>query len=80
MDTKCEIVGWLLLDDAARVLVRDQNGHVSPHSVSPESLFAHQAIQTGSFRRNPIVDPVTRETHGYDMERLPSPLAAANER
>jgi hypothetical protein len=75
MDTKCEIVGWVLLDDAARVLVRDENGHISPQGVSAESAFAHQAIQTGSFRRSPIVDPVTNETIGYDMESLPSPLA-----
>ena len=76
MDMKCEIVGWLLLDDAARVLVRDENGHISPQGLNPEGTFAHQAIQTGSFRRNPIVDPVTHETLGYDWERLPSPLLA----
>jgi hypothetical protein len=74
MDMKCEIVGWLLLDDAARVLVRDENGQISPQGVGPET-FAHRAIQTGSFRRNPIIDPVTNETLGYDMELLPSPLA-----
>jgi hypothetical protein len=77
MDTKCEIVGWLLLDDAAHVLVREEDGRISPQSVGPESTFAHQAIQTGAFRRNPIVDPVTRETLGYEIERLPSPLAAS---
>lgn len=76
MATKCEIVGWLLLDDAAHVLVRDENGRISPQSVNSEDTFAHQAIQTGSFRRNPIIDPMTHETPGYDLERLPSPLAA----
>jgi hypothetical protein len=75
MDMKCEIVGWVLLDDAARVLVRDENGHISPQGVGPQGTFAHQAIQTGSFRRNPIIDPVTNETLGYDMELLPNPLA-----
>lgn len=75
MDMKCEIVGWLLLDDAVRVLVRDENGRVSPQGMSAEGTFAHQAIQTGSFRRNPIIDPVTNETLGYDMEWLPSQLA-----
>jgi hypothetical protein len=73
METKCEIVGWLLLDDAARVLVRDENGCVSAHGMNPETAFAHRAIQTGSFRRNPIIDPVTNETLGYDMEWLSSP-------
>jgi hypothetical protein len=76
MNTKCEVVGWVLLDDSARVLVREENGSVAPQSVSADSTFAHEAIQTGSFRRNPIVDPVTHETLGYDWERLPSPLLA----
>jgi hypothetical protein len=72
----CEVVGWLFDDDAARVLVREQDGQLSLQSVNPESTFAHQAIQTGSFRRgNPIVDPVTQETIGYEMERLPSAFA-----
>jgi hypothetical protein len=28
MDTKSEVIGWLILDDAARVLVRKANGRV----------------------------------------------------
>jgi hypothetical protein len=45
--------------------------------VNAQSTFEHQSIQTGSFRRgNPIVDPVTQETIGYEMERLPSAVAA----
>jgi hypothetical protein len=43
--------------------------------MSPESTFAHEGIQTGSFRRHPIIDAVTNETLGYDLERLPNPLA-----
>lgn len=78
METKCEVVGWLLVDDAARVLVREDGGAHSAHTVSAEKTFAHRAIQTGSFRRgDPIVDPVTQETLGYEMEWLPSPLAGA---
>lgn len=76
MDMNCEIVGWLLDADAARVLVRERNGELSRQSVNPWGTFEHLAIQTGSFRRgNPIVDPVTHETIGYEMERLPSALA-----
>jgi hypothetical protein len=79
METTCEVVGWLLEDDAARVLVRDEHGGLSLHAVNPQSTFEHQAIQTGSFRRgNPIVDPVTQETIGYEMECLPNPLAPLN--
>jgi hypothetical protein len=75
-ETKCEVVGWLVEEDAARVLVREENGHLSLQAVSADNTFAHQAIQTGSFRRgNPIIDPVTNETIGYEMERLPSAFA-----
>jgi hypothetical protein len=78
MATKCEIVGWLLEDDGARVLVREEDGHLSLQSVNAESTFAHQAIQTGSFRRgSPIIDPVTNETLGYEMERVAGPLEIA---
>ncbi|MGH8176178.1 MAG: hypothetical protein ACREV5_07965 [Steroidobacter sp.] len=76
METKCEVIGWLLVDaDRAQVLVRQENGQVSLQS--PESTLGEYAIQTGSFRRgNPIIDPVTRETLGYEMERMSNPLAA----
>jgi hypothetical protein len=75
-ETTCEIVGWLFDDDAARVLVRDEDGRLSLQAVNPDNTFAHQSIQTGSFRRgNPIIDPVTQETIGYEMERLPSAFA-----
>lgn len=77
MGTKCEVIGWLFDDDAARVLVREENGHVSSQSANAEGTFAHQAIQTGSFRRgNPIVDPVTHETLGYELVPVSSLLAA----
>ncbi|MDY6944670.1 MAG: hypothetical protein SXG53_03035 [Pseudomonadota bacterium] len=76
MATKCEIVGWLFLDDGARVLVRDENGEVSEQGVGRPTAFAHSAIQTGSFRRSPIIDPVTNETLGYDMEWLSTPYDA----
>jgi hypothetical protein len=76
MQTKNQVVGWLLVEDAARVLVREADGHVSLQTASPESEFAQCSIQTGSFRIGaPIVDPVTRETVGYQMERMANPLA-----
>lgn len=79
METKCEVIGWLLVEaDRAQVLVREENGHISLQTANPESTPGQYAIQTGSFRRgNPIIDPVTRETLGYEMERLSSPLAAS---
>ena len=51
MATKCEVFGWLLVDDAARVLVREESGHISLQSAKPDSAPGHWAIQTGSFRR-----------------------------
>jgi hypothetical protein len=78
METRCEVIGWLLVDDdRAQMLVREENGHISQQAARPESTFGHQAIQTGVFRRGaPIVDPVTRETLGYEMERVSSLVGA----
>lgn len=78
MQTKCEVIGWLLVDtDKAQVLVREQDGHVSRQLANPGCTSGPNAIQTGTFRRgNPIVDPITRETLGYEMERLSGPIAA----
>jgi hypothetical protein len=78
MATKCEVFGWLLVDDAARVLVREESGHISLQNPKPETAPGHWAIQTGSFRRGkPIVDPVTGQSLGYEMEWVSSPLASA---
>jgi hypothetical protein len=78
MDAKCEVIGWLHLDeDKARVLVREEDGHVSEQTASFETALGHEAIQTGVFRRgNPIVDPVTHQTVGYEMERIWSAVTA----
>ncbi len=77
MATKCEVFGWLLVDDSARVLVREESGHISLQSAKPENEPGSWAIQTGSFRRGkPIVDPVTGQSLGFEMEWVASPLAA----
>ncbi len=79
METHCEVIGWLL-DEAnkAQVLIREQNGSISLQTANLESAFGQYAIQTGRFRRgNPIIDPVTRETLGYEMERM-NPLAGVS--
>ena len=81
METKCEVIGWLLDDgDKAQVLVRDAVGHISLTTADPDGGFAQYAMQTGRYRRaNPIVDPVTNETLGYEMERMPTLVPAASE-
>lgn len=77
MNTHCEVVGWLLDTDKARVLVREKNGRISAQAAKADGTFADCAIQTGAFRRgNPIVDPITHETVGYEMEHLPNALVA----
>lgn len=72
MGTKCEVIGWLLDDnDQARVLVRDAIGRVSQRTADSDGGCARHAMQTGRFgRAHPIVDPVTHETLGYEMEHM----------
>jgi hypothetical protein len=76
MNKKCEVIGWVHVDsERAQVLIRDANGDVSAQTTGPESAFAQYAIQTGSFRRgNRILDPVTNEVVGYEMESLLGPI------
>jgi hypothetical protein len=64
MDKNCEVVGWVLVDDAARVLVRKTE---SQATLSAEQAFEHVAIQTGSFQRHRIIDSVTREALVSEM-------------
>lgn len=72
MTTTCEVVGWLLDGtDSGQILVRQGKGDFGTHTTRLEDTFGQLAIQTGSFRRgNPIVDPQTRATVGYEMEPL----------
>jgi hypothetical protein len=79
METRCEVIGWLLVDeDRTQVLVREENGLISQQAAPPERTLGDHTIQTGVFRRgNPIIDPVTRETVGYEMERVSSLVASA---
>jgi hypothetical protein len=76
MDKRCEVIGWVHTDsDRAQVLIREEDGHISAQAAGLESAFAQYAIQTGSFRRgNRIIDPVTQELLGYEMESLLGPI------
>lgn len=60
MENNCEVVGWVLVDDAARVLVRKETGNRSQATLSAEEAFEHFAIQTGTFGRKHIIDSVTQ--------------------
>ena len=78
MEPICEVIGWLLDEGTrAQVLIRENNGDISLQPAHMDSSFGQFAIQTGAFRRgSPIVDPVTMETIGYEMERISGPIAA----
>lgn len=75
MKTKREVIGWLFVEaDRDHVLVREENGHISQQTAG-EGTFGQYAIQTGAFHRRPILDPMTSEILGYEMESVP--LASA---
>jgi hypothetical protein len=61
----------------AQMLIRHADGQMSLQTVNPDSTLGQFAMTTGCFRNGtPIVDPVTRETLGYEMEMVASPFAA----
>jgi hypothetical protein len=78
MPTRSEVIGWVLEGDREeKVLVRDEDGHVLAQANDPASDFTAFAIQTGAFRRaRRIIDPLTKELLGYEMDCLPSRAAA----
>ncbi len=55
METKCEVIGWLLDTDRAQVLIREENGDISVRTPSPGSAFDQHAIQTGRFDRADLI-------------------------
>ena len=57
--------------DTATALMRDDEGRMSLAPLTREMPFAEQVMTTGCFRRGKaIVDPVTREVMGYEMEMI----------
>jgi hypothetical protein len=58
---------------AATALVRNADGQMSLQNVNPDSAFGRRAMRTGYFRRGkPIIDPVSRQMIGYEMEQVPN--------
>ena len=81
---KAEVIAMLMPEaDAsgrakhmATLLLRNPDGQMSLQTVSTDSTLGQYAMSTGCFRKGvPILDPVTREVLGYEMEMIPSPLA-----
>ena len=76
MSGTCEVIGWLVDDQGARVVVREEDGATSFENVHADGSFGGMAIQTGTFRRGkPIIDQVTHECVGYEMEPVPNRFA-----
>jgi hypothetical protein len=77
MPAKREVIGWVLEGDREeKVLVRDEDGQVLAQA-NGASDFNAFSIQTGAFRRaRRIVDPLTQELLGYEMDGLPSGMPA----
>lgn len=60
---------------SAQMLLREADGRMRLQDVSPDSVMARHAMSTGCFRRaSPILDPVTREVMGYEMEMVAQPF------
>ena len=58
----------------ATALVRKSDGQMALEPVAVDSLLAQDALKTGCFRKaKPIIDPVSREIMGYEMEMVDSP-------
>jgi hypothetical protein len=57
--------------DTATALMCDHEGRMSLAPLTREMPFAEQVMTTGCFRRGKaIIDPVSREVMGYEMEMI----------
>jgi len=53
------------------VVLRDAQGQVSLKHMSPRDAAARRAMSAGCFREGrPILDPVSREVMGYELEQV----------
>jgi hypothetical protein len=59
----------------ATALMRDAEGKMTLEAVTADDAFMDQVMTTGCFRRGKaIVDPVSRQIMGYEMEMIAHPL------
>ncbi|HSN72964.1 MAG TPA: hypothetical protein VLT59_15715 [Steroidobacteraceae bacterium] len=87
MTSDAEVIAMLLPEDAgvqiasgasgeprATLLVRESDGRVMLETVAASSLRGRLAQTLGCFRRrSPIIDPISRQVMGYELEMVPSP-------
>jgi hypothetical protein len=63
------------LAQGATALLRDAQGKITIEPVTKDSAFVEQMMTTGCFRRGKaIIDPVSRQIMGYEMEMIANPL------
>lgn len=56
---------------AAIVIVRGSDGQVSVRRMDASDASVRRAARTGCYRRGaPILDPVSRQVMGYEMEEV----------
>lgn len=88
MQTQTEIIAVVLPDGTPRtvdalndfvatgtmLLVRHPDGRMSLEAASPASAFKSRVRSTDhAYKTKPILDPVSREVMGYEMEMMASP-------
>jgi hypothetical protein len=57
--------------ERATVILRDSHGNVSMKQMAAADRMVQGAANTDRFRRGkPIIDPVSREVVGYELERV----------
>jgi hypothetical protein len=71
-ETTLEVAtGANTLSQGTSALLRDTEGKITIEPVTKDSAFVEQMLTTGCFRRGKaIVDPVTRQVMGYEMEMV----------
>jgi hypothetical protein len=88
MTTEAEVIAMVMPDGEgangsgrmqrmATLLIRSADGQMSLRTVSADSALGRKAMSTGCFRNGkPIVDPITRQLLGYEMEMVANPFPA----
>ena len=62
----------------ATLLIRRPNGEFALEQVDARLALARRAVNTGCFRKGrPIIDPMTRQVMGYEMEEISLGFATA---
>ncbi len=63
---------------SATLLIRRPDGQFALEQVDARMALARRAANTGCFRKGrPIIDPMTRQVMGYEMEEISFALATA---